>query len=114
MTGSGMRPLDRPCSEQGKQPTAKAFKLAERDTNMSEEKQSSFMTELDRWTDANVISPLFAGETSPDDWMEAVGRVKKAIRAKVLESYRNGQAMGPRQPAQERRKGAPAMSWSKR
>ena len=31
MTGSGMRPLDRPCGEQGKRPTAKAFKLAERD-----------------------------------------------------------------------------------
>jgi hypothetical protein len=44
MTGSGMRPLDRPCSEQGKQPTAKAFKLAERDKHMSEqEKPKSFM-----------------------------------------------------------------------
>jgi hypothetical protein len=71
---------------------------------MSEEKQSSFMTELDRWTDANVISPLFAGESSPDDWMEAVERVKKAIRQKVLESYRNGQVAGPRQAVQERRR----------
>ena len=71
---------------------------------MSGEKQSSFMQELDRWSEANVISPLFAGESSPDDWMEAVERVKKAIRAKVLESYRNGQVAGPRQPAQERRR----------
>jgi|SRR5665213_417939 len=115
MTGSDMRPLDRPCSEQGKQPTAKAFKLAERDKHMSEEKQtSSYMQELDRWIDANVISPLYAGESSADEWMDAVERVKKSVKAKVLESYRNGQAMGPRQPAQERRKGAPAMSWSRR
>jgi hypothetical protein len=100
-----MRPLDRPCGEQGKQPTAKAFKLAERDTNMSEqEKKPSYMEELDRWIDANVISPLYAGESSPDDWMDAVARVKKAIKQKTLESYRNGQAAGPRQPVQERRR----------
>ena len=104
MTGSGMRPLDRPCSEQGKQPTAKAFKLAERDTNMSEEKQSSFMTELDRWSETNVIGPLFASETGEEDWDVAIGRVKKAIRTKVLESYRNGQVAGPRQAVPERRR----------
>ena len=35
-------------------------------------------------------------------WLEIVGGVKKAIREKVLESYRNGQAVGPRksQPQQ--------------
>ena len=63
---------------------------------MSEQKVS-FMQELDMWTNSNVISPLFASETSPDDWEDAVERVKKAIRAKVLESYRNGQVAGPRQ-----------------
>ena len=106
MTGSGMRSLDRPCGEQGKRHTAKAFKLAERDTNMSEEKQSSFMTELDRWSESNVIGPLFASETDGEDWEPAIERVKKAIREKVLESYRNGQVAGPRQPApaQERRR----------
>jgi len=62
------------------------------------------MQELDRWSDSNVISPLYAGESSPEDWMEAVERVKKAIRAKVLESYRNGQVAGPRQPAQQERR----------
>ena len=67
---------------------------------MSEQKQSSFfMQELDRWSDANVVSPLYAGEASADEWMAAVERVKKAIRAKVLESYRNGQVAGPRQAA---------------
>ena len=97
-----MRPPCRPCSEQGKRPTAKAFKLAERDINMSEqEKATSFMHELDRWSESNIISPLYAGESSPDDWMEAVERVKRAIRQKVLESYRNGQVAGPRRVAKE-------------
>ena len=96
MTGSGMRPLDRPCSEQGKRPTAKAFKLAERDINMSEQKQSSFMQELDRWTESTIIGPLFASETDGEDWEPAIERVKKAVRQKVLESYRNGQVAGPR------------------
>jgi hypothetical protein len=100
MTGSGMRPLDGPCGEQGKRPTAKAFKLAERDINMSEQKQSSFMEELDRWTESTIIGPLFASETDGEDWEPAIERVKKAIRTKVLESYRNGQVAGPRQPRQ--------------
>ena len=102
MTGSGIRPPCRSCSEQGKRPTAKPFKLAERDINMSEqEKAASFMQELDRWSESNIISPLYAGESSPDEWMEAVERVKKAIRQKVLESYRNGQVAGPRRVAKE-------------
>jgi hypothetical protein len=73
---------------------------------MSEEKQSSFMTELDRWSETNVIGPLFASETGEEDWDVAIGRVKKAIRAKVLESYRNGQVAGPRRqaPTRERRR----------
>lgn len=94
-----------PCGEQGKRPTAKAFKLAERDINMSEqEKAASFMQELDRWTESTVIGPLLASETDEAEWEPAIERVKKAIRQKVLESYRNGQVAGPRQPALERRK----------
>ena len=105
MTGSGVRPLDRRCGEQGKQPTAKAFKLAERDTNMSEqEKKPSFMEELDRWTESTIIGPLFASETDGEDWKPAIERVKKAIRQKVLESYKNGLRAKPRQPVQEKRK----------
>ena len=96
-----MRPLDRPCSEQGKRPTAKAFKLAERDINMSEQKQeSSFMQELDRWTESTIIGPLFASETDGEDWEPVIERVKKAIREKVLDSYRNGLRAKPRQPRQ--------------
>ncbi len=63
---------------------------------MSEQTKTSFMQELDRWSETNVISPLYAGESDPEEWMEAVERVKKAIRQKVLESYRNGQVTGPR------------------
>src|ERR1700690_3393469 len=96
-----MRPLDRPCSEQGKRPTAKAFKLAERDINMSEQKQeSSFMQELDRWTESTIIGPLFASETDGAAWEPVIERVKKAIREKVLDSYRNGLRAKPRQPRQ--------------
>ena len=100
MTGSGVRPLDRPRGEQGKRPTAKAFKLAERDINMSEqEKQkSSFMEELDGWTEATIIGPLFASETDQEDWEPDIDRVKKAIRQKVLESYRNAERAGKPQP----------------
>ena len=105
MTGSGVRPLDLPCGEQGKLLPPKKFILPERDINMSEQKQeSSFMQELDRWTESTIIGPLLASETDAEDWEPAIERVKKAIRQKVLESYRNGQVAGPRQPALERRK----------
>jgi hypothetical protein len=101
MTGSGLRPLDLLRGEQSKLPIANAFKLAERDTTMSEqEKQkSSFMQELDQWTESTIIGPLFASETDGEDWEPAIERVKKAVREKVLQSYRNGQAAGPRRVA---------------
>jgi hypothetical protein len=59
---------------------------------MSEEK--SFMQELDEWTTATVINPLHEAITEGDgDACDAAcEEVKKAIRQKVLESYRNGQA----------------------
>jgi hypothetical protein len=81
------------CSEQGKLPAAKEFKPAERDKHMSEQKQS-FMQQLDQWTDANVIGTLNNSDPIEGDWEESVEQVKKAIREKVLESYRNGQAAG--------------------
>jgi hypothetical protein len=112
MTGSGMRPLDLPCGEQGKQPTAKAFKLAERDINMSEQKRPSFMEELDQWTESTIIGPLFASETDGKDWEPAIERVKKAVRQKVLESYRNGQVAGPRRVAKEPQP-EPQPAWQK-
>ena len=65
---------------------------------MSEQKPSSFMQELDQWTKTTVIHPLVYGD--PEDAPNArslealVEDVTKAIRQKVLESYRNGQKAG--------------------
>ena len=89
-------------SEQGKLPAAEAFKLAERDKTMSEQEKekSSFMQELDRWTESTIIGPLFASEVDGEDWEPAIERIKKAIREKVLDSYRNGLRAKPRQPRQ--------------
>ena len=67
---------------------------------MSEQKKSSFMQELDLWTEANVIGPVFQVASEPTSEDEkvtaAIEAVKRAIRQKVLESYRNGQQAGPR------------------
>jgi len=95
-------PVARPCSEQGKLPTAKAFKLAERDKPMSEQKRN-YMAELDLWSDANIIGPLFTTARDYDDqhtydWDKTVEQVKKAIREKTLESYKNGLAVEPAKP----------------
>ena len=66
------------------------------------------MEELDKWTDLNVVGLIVSNaavfEEDPQRWPDAVAEVKRAIRQKVLESYRNGQAAGPRQPVPERRK----------
>jgi len=62
---------------------------------MSEQETTqSFMQQLDQWTDANVIGTLNNSDPIEGDWNESVEQVKKAIRQKVLESYRNGQAAG--------------------
>ena len=94
MTGRACGRLGSPCGEQGKLPTAKAFMLAERD-KICPQKQSSFMQELDRWTEATVIYPL--ADTPNEEFdPQVVEEIKKAVRTKVLESYRNGQNAGPR------------------
>jgi hypothetical protein len=100
MTGSGApaaRPFGR--SEQGKLPAAKEFKLAERDKHMSEQKQS-FMQQLDEWTESTVINPLLSNDDESDEYVggETIEQIQKAIRSKVLESYRNGRVAGQRQP----------------
>ena len=72
---------------------------------MSEQK-TSFMMELDKWTDENVIFPvsLASSNGSEESLITAKEVARKAIRAKVLESYRNGQAAGPqRRPAYGKR-----------
>ena len=73
---------------------------------MSEqEKPKSFMQELDQWTEANVISPLKTTDPNLQGVAAVVEQVKKAIRAKALESYRNGQQAGPRTAKQPQRGG---------
>jgi hypothetical protein len=64
------------------------------------EPRSSFMAELDQWSQENVIAPLYdALMHGPEEIIVGTKEgVRKAIRAKVLESYRNGQAAGPRKP----------------
>ncbi|MDA2933232.1 hypothetical protein MYX82_02700 [Acidobacteria bacterium AH-259-D05] len=70
------------------------------------EQKSGFMQELDRWTDEEVIGPIWDNlpdsEDNPEDrenFSRVTDAVKKAIREKVLESYRNGQKAGlPKRP----------------
>ena len=50
------------------------------------------MEELDQWSQANVIDALYNSDPIEGDWNQMVEEVKKAIRTKVLESYRNGKA----------------------
>lgn len=72
---------------------------------MSEQK-TSFMMELDEWTQENVIFPVSLASSNGSEESLATAKevAKKAIRAKVLESYRNGQAAGPqRRPAYGKR-----------
>ena len=80
MTRQGPGGLLHPCGEQGKLPTASAFKLAERDKHMSEQEKatSSYMQELDAWSDANVIFPLLNLDQTEQDWEEVAELVKKA------------------------------------
>ena len=71
---------------------------------MSEAK--SFMQKVDEWTQATIIEPLFDTARDFDDthtyeWDKAVETVKKAIREKVLESYRNGIKAGAAKPARK-------------
>ena len=92
-----MRPLDRPCGEQGKQRTDQTFQSCqERDINhMSEEKQPGYTQKLGKWTEANIINPLAEAANMEFD-PRLVEQIKESMRVKMLESFRNGQAAGPR------------------
>ena len=59
---------------------------------MSEQK-TNYMQELDRWTEMTIIEPL-ADVGDEDLYLQLVEQIKKGIREKVLESYRNGQGAG--------------------
>ena len=90
-----MRPLDIPCGEQRQAAiSAKVFMFAERDKFMSEEKKSGYFEELNAWVDSTLET---LGEIGDEDlYFQEVEKFKKAMREKMLESYRNGQKAGPR------------------
>jgi hypothetical protein len=66
--------------------------------------RKSYMAELDLWTDKTIIRPMLdhfigfdrAGEESDEDWNALEAAIKKAVREKTLESFRNGQRTPPR------------------
>lgn len=73
------------------------------------EQTRGYMAELDRWTERTILAPhdsaVTAVRNAPNELVESDCRadlaaveegIKKAIREKVLESYRNGQSAGPR------------------
>jgi hypothetical protein len=61
------------------------------------ETNKGFMASLDEWTDKAVVLPLLdALQSGSSAGINAAqDQIRKAIRTKVLESYRNGQAAGP-------------------
>ena len=67
-------------------------------------KSNGFMAELDRWVEQNVIDPLgraLAEEESAEELGQSVSRIKREIRERVLDSYRNGQQAPAAAPRQE-------------
>ena len=80
---------------------------------MSEQKLT-YMQQLDAWTDANVVTPLYEADPyEPDslaggnvsEFQTAVETVKRAIREKVRESYCNGLKAAGQKPARKEPKG---------
>ncbi len=68
---------------------------------MSKEK-TNFMASLDKWTEENVIFPIYdAAKDFMDDLLTSEDLnviqeiTKRKVREKVLESYRNGQVAKP-------------------
>ena len=73
------------------------------------EQKPRYMQQLDEWTQESIIDPLYKGwatvENAPDEvreesqaeLTEVALTVKKAVRERVLQSYRNGQKAGPPQ-----------------
>jgi hypothetical protein len=94
------------CGEQAKRcrPRYKQFTLGESKNTMFKPNQHSpsYMQQLDEWISKAVIWPLFDAFKevqefkSDEPFDQAAQAVKKAIREKVLESYHNGQAIGPK------------------
>ena len=60
---------------------------------MSEHKPLGFMAQLDQWIETEVIDALQEQWSRAQDGDETATAepIRKAIRAKILESYHNGQ-----------------------
>lgn len=80
--------------------------------------KENYMAQLDGWIDAQVIEPLFeswefqervaddeSAKEAAQEVEETRKAVHKAIREKVLESYRNGQKAKGSKPSYTRREG---------
>lgn len=78
-----------------------------------ENQNQSYMQLLDNWIDKQIIEPLFeawemeekvadeeSAKLAAQDVEETVKEVHKAIREKVLDSYRNGQKAKSSKPTQ--------------
>ena len=77
--------------------------------------QKRYMEQLDDWTQETILDPLYKAwdevQAAPDEYLDdaqrdllaIVGQVKKAVREKVLDSYRNGQKSASGGPQRERR-----------
>jgi hypothetical protein len=50
----------------------------------------TYMQELDQWTDENIFAPLNEVLEGRRPAQEVADQIEKAVRVKVLESYRNG------------------------
>lgn len=74
--------------------------------------QSGYLAELDAWVEHFVIRPLYEAWRLQEDQgpskhteetvNQTVTTVRKSIKDKVLESYRNGQEVGPRREFKRR------------
>ena len=82
-------------------------------------KPNSYMNELDTWTESTLINPLFAAwerqqqdqdvAAANEEVERVIDEVKKTLRAKVLESYRNGQNKQGQTPAKQ-----PQRNWGRK
>jgi hypothetical protein len=59
----------------------------------AQNEKAGYMSQLEAWINEQVIDPLYqaVGDGDKDAVLPTVEAVTKAIKAKMLESYRNGQ-----------------------
>jgi hypothetical protein len=70
-------------------------------TDQMSEHKTNYMQELDRWTETTIIEPL-ADVGDEELYLQLVEKIKKGVREKILDSYRNGQKAGSGRREQRR------------